>query len=1219
MSSLDAAAARMARYRESPIAFVREQLLVEPDPWQLELLDAARTHKRIAACACKGPGKSAAMAWLGWWFLACFQHSKVPCTSITGPNLADGLWTEFAKWRPKSELLRQQFRWSKTRISAVASPETWFATARQWAKDADPTQQANTLAGIRADHLLFLIDEVSDIPDGVVQAAEGALTSGVKTMLYMAGNPTRTEGPLYRAVTSDAHLYKVVRITGDPDDPKRSPRIDINEARAQINRYGRESYVVKVNILGAFPDRQADKLIDLKDCELAVARSALESAFINAPRLVGLDPARFGDDASVLCMRQGPLVYPMKEYRGLDTVELAERAVAVVEKWEADALFIDGTGVGAGVVDNVRRLGFGDLVHEVNFGMRATDPERFENKRAEMYWEAAEWLRKQGCLPRDQLLSEELSAPIYWYDRKQRVCLQPKPEIKARLGRSPDRSDSLVTTFAAPVRSRRREERNPFAGAGSHRDRARTKTTHSRRARNGRTATQGKAVDAGRAASRSRREVQQSRLTGRRTGRRRGLSEGRREDRRAGEARGDHRDLHARAEGLLRECAEVRLLHLARRGEGRSRRAPRDDGLVLPEQAEHSGPVQSKQAARRPGRAQRRRPRSLRARPVPLPRRAGPKGLLPHRPVRLDRPWGAAMIPGLQVASSERAGENLRLRRQAYCQRWAALKMERSSWDPHWQDLGQNFRPRRYRAEGSSDQKNAGSRRNGNIINSTPVNAAGILSSGMMAGITSPSRPWFRLSLPDADLASHGPVRLWLSLCEERIRLTFAKSNIYKAFQEVYDDLGIFGTPVLFIDEDPEDIIRAYTFPVGQFALANSDTLRVDTLYRQTNLSVRQLVRKFGLENVSQPIRDAYKKGQVDGLHSVLHLIEPNEDFLPGRIGPAGKPFRACWLELSSSDEKRGLLREGGYNEQPFMAPRWRTTSEDVYGHSPAMNVLGDARALQLLEKKKLLAVEKLIDPPMTAPASLKQSGRPSLIPGDITWLPDGANPGKFEPAHTVSYQAVQVTELSVREHENRIKEALFVDLFKMLSDSDRRTITAREINERHEEKMEQLGPVLENLQDELLDPVIERAFNILWRRGELPPPPPEVQGETIRIQHVSILAQAQRMFEAQPIERVASFVVQLASVAPEALDTFNVEVAVRELGDLAGLKPSLLRSAEEVAKLQQSRAQAQQQQQQAEQALAATEGVRNLGSVTTGEETALGALSRAVRDGGLA
>lgn len=452
MKSAHPAADRIRLWREDPVVFVRDNFGIEPDPWQVELLRAFPRRNRLVASACKGPGKTAALAWMGWNFLATRPHCKVPCTSITGANLKDGLWAEFAKWQKRSPFLKRAFEWTQTRITAREHPETWFASFRTWAQDADPTEQANTLAGLHEDYLLFLIDEVSGIPDGVVSAAEAALTGGIETKLVMMGNPTRTDGPLWRAVGADRHLWHVTRITGDPDDPNRSPRIDIEEARRQIAKYGRDSLVVRVNILGLFPERQADKLLDVVDVERAQALVVPESAFGADAKILGLDVARFGDDSSSLTPRQGRVAWVGREFRGLDTVELAEQLIRAIDKWGADAAFVDGTGVGGGVIDHCRHRNYGHIVHEVQFGSRALDPKAYENRRTEIHWKLAEWVKGGGSLPpKDQLLAAELTAPTYWFDAKGRVCLESKDDIKARLGRSPDKADSLALTFAGSV------------------------------------------------------------------------------------------------------------------------------------------------------------------------------------------------------------------------------------------------------------------------------------------------------------------------------------------------------------------------------------------------------------------------------------------------------------------------------------------------------------------------------------------------------------------------------------------------------------------------------------------------------------------------------------------------------------------------------------------------------------------------------------------------
>jgi hypothetical protein len=452
------AAAQIRRWRQDPVAFVRECLGAEPDWWQADMLRAFPKHKRLAGVACKGPGKTALEAWLGWNFLFTRPHCKVPCTSITGPNLKDGLWAEFKKWQLRSPILLSQFEWTETRIKHRQHPETWWASARTWSKDAEPEQQANTIAGLHEDYLLWLLDEASDMPNGVVSAAEAALAGGIETKMVIMGNCTRTEGPIWDAAGKRRHMFHVTRITGDPDDPKRSPRIDIDEARAQIAELGRDHYVVKVNILGEFPDRAADKLIDARDVEAGQKRTVQPGTLTALPIILGCDPARFGDDSTVVVRRRGRMCWPPHVFKKLDTVQTAEQLMKLLDDEDCDAAFVDEVGIGAGVIDTCRARGYGKRIYGVNAGEKARDEKRFTNRRAEMYWLTAEWLKEGGCLPKDDMLAAELSSPHFDYDAKQRIWLEPKEDVKARLGRSPDRADALSLTFASPVRRQQRAE-----------------------------------------------------------------------------------------------------------------------------------------------------------------------------------------------------------------------------------------------------------------------------------------------------------------------------------------------------------------------------------------------------------------------------------------------------------------------------------------------------------------------------------------------------------------------------------------------------------------------------------------------------------------------------------------------------------------------------------------------------------------------------------------
>jgi hypothetical protein len=442
------AADRIRAWREDPRIFVREVFGVTPDPWQDEVLHAFATTQRIALKACKGPGKSTVESWCGWNFLLTRPHPKVICTSITGDNLRDGLWAEYAKWQGRSPLLREAFEWTNTRIFAKQHPETWFASARQWSKSADPASQADTLAGIHADYVLFQIDEAGGVPDSVASAAEAALSTGVETKLMLAGNPTLLSGPLYRACTRERDLWWVKEITGDPDDPMRAPRIDLQWARDQIAKYGRDNAWVLVNVFGQFPPRQSNSLIGAEDVAQAVKRTLTPQEYQQDARIIGVDVARFGDDRSVAFLRQGRKAYPPRVWRGLDLMTLSGHVADFMDGYQPDAVFVDQTGIGSGVVDRMRQLG--RRVIGVDFGGKARD-EKMANKRAEMWWLMAQWV-PTASLPDISELHAELTAPTYGYANAQgRLQLESKEELKKRGLPSPDLADALALTFAEPV------------------------------------------------------------------------------------------------------------------------------------------------------------------------------------------------------------------------------------------------------------------------------------------------------------------------------------------------------------------------------------------------------------------------------------------------------------------------------------------------------------------------------------------------------------------------------------------------------------------------------------------------------------------------------------------------------------------------------------------------------------------------------------------------
>jgi phage terminase large subunit len=436
-------------WREHPDIFVREVFGATPDPWQDEVLKAFPSKQRIAMCASRGPGKSCCLAWLAWNFLVTRPHPKIVATSISGDNLRDGLWTELAKWREKSPLLKSTFVWQKERIFAKEYSETWWMSARQWAKSADLSALGNTLAGFHEDYVLAILDESGGMPNQILDSAEAALSSCKEGHIVQAGNPTHVEGPLYRACkTPERKLWYVVEINGDPDDPKRSTRVNLQWAREQIEKFGRDNPWVIVNVFGRFPEHSFNSLLSLEEVQAAINRRYRDEEFHRFPKIIGVDVARFGDDSSVLFPRQGLQAFDPWQYRNLDGTQGAEVTVRKWNEFQTDACFIDNTGgYGASWIDNLIRLGKAPI--GVHFSEKSSDPQYY-NKRTEMAFLLANWIKQGGAIPNIRELTEALVQTTYNF-RNEKLLLEEKEDIKETLGYSPDHMDALMLTFAFPV------------------------------------------------------------------------------------------------------------------------------------------------------------------------------------------------------------------------------------------------------------------------------------------------------------------------------------------------------------------------------------------------------------------------------------------------------------------------------------------------------------------------------------------------------------------------------------------------------------------------------------------------------------------------------------------------------------------------------------------------------------------------------------------------
>ena len=444
-------------WRKNPVEFVKEQFGVEPDEWQADALNAFVDNDieklRISLQACAGPGKSCVLAWCGWIFLSCYgevgEHPKGACVSVTFENLKNGLWTELAVWRNKSKFLTHAFTWTQTKIFANDHPETWYLSARSWPKGSDTETIGKTLSGIHSKYVLFLIDESGDIPPAIAKTAEQAvgetLARGGFVKIMQAGNPISTSGLLY-----DAHKsgdWHVIRITGDPNDPKRSPRIDLDWAKSQIKKYGRDDPWTASYILGKFPKTALNSLLSVDEIDDAMNRHLTIKDYGHAQKRLGIDVARYGMDSTVIFPRQGLAAFKYTEMKKASGPDVAARVIQAKHKWGSENEYFDDTGgFGASAIDSMVMAGH--YPHGINFSSKAINDKYF-NKRAEMWIEMAEWIKRGGAIPKCPRLKKELLAPTYSF-KNGRFILESKEQIKKRLGFSPDIADALALTFAHP-------------------------------------------------------------------------------------------------------------------------------------------------------------------------------------------------------------------------------------------------------------------------------------------------------------------------------------------------------------------------------------------------------------------------------------------------------------------------------------------------------------------------------------------------------------------------------------------------------------------------------------------------------------------------------------------------------------------------------------------------------------------------------------------------
>ncbi len=540
--------------------------------------------------------------------------------------------------------------------------------------------------------------------------------------------------------------------------------------------------------------------------------------------------------------------------------------------------------------------------------------------------------------------------------------------------------------------------------------------------------------------------------------------------------------------------------------------------------------------------------------------------------------------------------------REYFNRRTEAMRQERQSFIPHWRDLSEFTQPRRGKFIIADHNRGDASAFKA-IINSVGTQALRTSRTGFFSGTMSPSRPWFAMRVLDPELMEIQEVKEWLELVEKIIRAIFNQSNLYSMAPVMLGELLLFGSGCMTHVDDFLDVARFYTHTVGSYMISQDDRLVVNTLVREFELTTEQIVKQFGLKNISPAIRAAWDRGDYSTLFEIVQFIEPNPNQVDGGVFSDTKPFRSVHYEVSTAEKK--FLGVKGFQEFPAYCPRWETTGNDTYGTDcPGMTALGDIKGLQTEERRKAQGIDKSVNPPLHGPPEVRNVPA-SALPGGLTTYSATGN-HFLRPIFETKPDLGGLMD-DIAKVEGRINNVFFVDLFRAISNMDGiQPRNREELQQRREESLLELSPALERVHGDFLARLIDRTFNQANRAGIIPPAPEVLQKQKLDVRFISSLAMAQRAVAVGGIERLANFAGSLAQVWPEAPDKVSADQMIDEFSNAIGVPARIVVPDEEVAQKREA-AKAQQEAlmlQQAAKDLGST-GVQAAQATTQAQEAA--------------
>ena len=498
-------------------------------------------------------------------------------------------------------------------------------------------------------------------------------------------------------------------------------------------------------------------------------------------------------------------------------------------------------------------------------------------------------------------------------------------------------------------------------------------------------------------------------------------------------------------------------------------------------------------------------------------------------------------------------------------------------WETHWQEIADYMRPRK---ADITKQRAAGQKRTELSFDGTAINAAEMLAASLHGMLTNMATPWFTLRFTRPELNEDDIAKEWLESAENTMYQAFQRSNFQEQVHELYDDLVCFGTATMMIESDSVQDFRFSTRHISEIFLSEDEHGRVDTVYRKFKMTARAAVLQFG-DKVTERIKQVEKREPYEMIE-VVHVVLPRTDRNINKNNKLNKPWASLYLDADESI----VLSESGYDEFPYVAPRWlkSSTDEGGFGHSPAMSALPDTKMVSKFSEITIRAAQKQTDPPL-------------MVPDDGFMLPIRTVPGGLNFYRSGTRDRVEPLQIGANnplglqmEEQRRqaIRSAFYVDQLIL---AQNQTMTATEVIQRTEEKMRLLGPVLGRLQAEYLQPLILRCFNILSRSKKLPVPPKFMLDLPIEIEYVSPIAKAQRSGDVQSIVRMLEMIQPLVALDPTIMDWIDMDGLAKHAIKVLGIPASVIRGADEVELSRAQRAEQQQAQQQQMEMMQAAEG----------------------------